>query len=179
MKEIKPCRTPWQRKRLALDITHPKLQELADDAEAYCRRFHRKEPGPTLLVIVGDPTTGKSTVAQGIYEWARLVAPDSMFLSWPNVATRISQKDYSLVTRATGAPLVGIDDLGAEHDPFKNAAPYACQLLSAREKKPTVVTTNIDPANWHEFFGHRIAERLLRNSQVVHLVGVPSYVLRS
>jgi DNA replication protein DnaC len=178
MKEINPCRTPWQRKRLALDITHPKLQELADIIEKYGQRFHRKESGPALLVIVGNPSTGKSRIVRAICEWARLVEPDSMFLHWPHVATRIYQKDYSLVTRATGAPLAGIDDLGAEHDPFKNAADHACQLLSAREKKPTVLTTNIDPANWHEFFGHRIAERLLRNSQVVHLIGVPSYVLR-
>ena len=176
--EAIPCRTKWQRKHLALNITHPKLQELADVAEEYCQRFHRQEPGPTLLVIVGNPTTGKSQVARGICQWARLVAPDSIFLFWPHVASRIYRKDYSALTRADAASLVTIDDLGAEHDPFKIAADQACQILSAREQKHTVITTNIDPANWHEFFGHRIAERLLRNSQVVHLAGVPSYVLR-
>ncbi len=116
-------------------------------------------------------------MVRAICEWARQVEPDSMFLHWPHVTTRIYQKDYSLVTRATGVPLVGVDDLGAEHDPFKIAADQACQILSARENRHTVVATNIDPANWHEFFGHRIAQRLLRNSQVVHLIGVPSYVL--
>lgn len=77
--------------------------------------------------------------------------------------------------------LVILDDIGAETDQYKSGIPNdkLCQILSRREKRFTVVTTNIAPQNWMERFDGRINDRLCRNSVILDISGVPSYAITS
>jgi DNA replication protein DnaC len=83
--------------------------------------------------------------------------------------------DYSVLGDMFEVDLLVIDDIGAEHDPSKSGVNKLCQILSRRETKFTVITSNISPAHWPERFDTRIADRLLRNSEVIELWSVPSY----
>lgn len=78
---------------------------------------------------------------------------------------------------AFNSELVIIDDVGSENDPWKVCADKFCQILSRREKKFTVVTTNVKPEEWTERFDGRINDRLMRFS-VVCQIGAGSYSLR-
>ena len=82
------------------------------------------------------------------------------------------------MTDCLESSLLVLDDIGAENDPWKIAADRLCQILSRRERKFTVLTTNIKPADWPVKFDGRINDRLLRNSCIVDLTGVPSFAMR-
>jgi len=50
-----------------------------------------------------------------------------------------------------------------------------CQILSLREKRWTLVTTNVKPSEWVEKFDLRTASRFTRSSTIIDLSGVPEY----
>lgn len=104
--------------------------------------------------------------------------PQSIFVAWPEAAAQFGEKNYSVVQDAIGNELVILDDIGAENDPWKICADKLCQILTRREQMFSIVTTNVQPADWTEKFDGRIHDRLLRNSVVVDLTGVPSYSTR-
>lgn len=190
--EVKnPCRNPWQQKWLNLDCHHPKIQSLADTAQAFCMRWYRNDNRPSLLVLVGESGCGKTHVADKIAAFTAAVGMKALLesegwrgvsgasrqasLSWPATTDRFKGGDYSAVEYAGTVGFLMIDDIGAEHDPSKNATDKLCQILSKRETKFTVITTNIKIEDWPEKFDTRIADRLFRNSEIVDLFGVKSY----
>ena len=186
-----PCRNEWQRKWLKLDCVHPKIQELADEAEAFAKRFYRRDlKSPTLLVMFGAPGCGKTHVLEAVYNFCnragfsaweagfwpfREGAPQSRLFRWPEICSERDAGQSWHLDSATTAGMLAIDDIGAEDDPFRKHVNILCQILSRRERKFTVVTTNIDPSAWKEKFDPRVDDRLLRNSVVVNLSAVESY----
>jgi DNA replication protein DnaC len=183
-------KTKWQTKWLALDVRgHCQLQELADQAEKFCGRWAKNNPAKSLLVIVGEVRTGKSHVAKKIFRfchtaaftafesqcWGTRAIPSSLFLPWPEVVSALVEKNRSIMDDAFQTDLLILDDVGADNDPWKIGGDSLCQILSRRENKFTVITTNIQPAQWVERFDQRVADRLLRNSVVVDLSQVQPY----
>jgi len=69
------------------------------------------------------------------------------------------------------ADILFLDDIGAESDKYKSAenVDALCQLLSRRERKWTLVTTNFRTEQWDQQFDARVADRLMRNSIVCDL----------
>jgi hypothetical protein len=189
---MNPCRNKWQQKWIGLDVVHPSLQGLADAAEKFCARWFENSPFKTLLVISGETGSGKTRTARKIYDfcrragslafesgkWGTAKFPDAAFISWPEACNQFNDKNLSLLDDANNSDLVVLDDVGAENDPWKICSDKLCQILSRREKRFTVITTNVPPANWSTAFDIRINDRLLRNSVVVDLTGVSSYALR-
>ena len=187
-----PCKTLWQQKWLKLEVVHPLVQVLADAVQAYCHRWYFYELEKTLLVIVGDFGSGKTHAAKGVFrfalaasmaafetnKWPRARFPQSLYLAWPECANEFNDRNFSVMHDAFDNELLIIDDIGAENDPWKLCADRLCQILSRRERMFTVSTTNVQPAQWSERFDGRINDRLLRNSVVVDLTGVPSFALR-
>ena len=168
----------------------PAIQKVADAAEGFAKRWYHNDPSPSLLVLVGISGSGKTHIAKAIFRFARKASsnahekggwksnsPDSLYLSWPETTDHLKAGDYYIIDEAIRSSLLVLDDLGAEHDPSRNAADKLCQILSRRERKFTIVTTNIIPEAWAERFDVRIADRFLRNSVVVDLLTVPSYAL--
>lgn len=190
---MKPLKTAWQRHWLDLEVTHPAVQEMASAAERFCADWFRNTAIQPLLVICGDTGTGKSHTARviarfglsgamaafGAGGWGRVKVPATVFIPWPEAANQFAEKNLSAVDMALEHELVVLDDVGAENDPFKICADKLCQILSRRERRFTVLTTNLAPAAWAEAFDTRITDRLLRWSQVIDLTGVPSFALRS
>lgn len=187
-----PSASKWQRKWLNLDCRHPQTSALGDAAERFCGRWYRNNPERSLLVIVGESGCGKTHTAMAISRFCHLAAfkafesgkgktwsgariPCQLFVFWPETVDQIKAKNFGLVEDMRETDLLIIDDLGAEDDPFRQATNTLCQILSRREKKFTVITTNIKPEFWCERLDSRIGDRLMRNSETVSMWGVPSY----
>lgn len=189
---MNPCKTKWQKKWLKLDVVDPAIQKLADEAESFCGRWFNNNSQKSLLVIVGEFGSGKTHTAKAIFrfcnaaatlafdseKWGHKQIPDAIYISWPEAAGAFSEKQYGIMDDAYESDLCVIDDIGAENDPWKVCTDKLCQILSRREKKFTVVTTNIEPSNWSEKFDGRVNDRLLRNSVVVDISRVQSFSMR-
>lgn len=188
---MNPLRTEWQKRNIGLEAYHPKVQKLADAAQEMAERWFSRDRKQSNLVIVGDPGCGKTHVARKLVQWARghsgavltthrlSEVPSVMFKAWPEIVSSFKEGFYGVVEDMIEADLLAIDDLGAEHDPSRNAADKLCQILSRREKKWTILTTNLQPSSWSERLDQRIGDRLFRNSMVVDMTGCPSYAVWS
>jgi DNA replication protein DnaC len=186
-----PLATAWQRKWLAMETTHAKLQWLATESERFCKRFLNRTRAKRQFVIQGDSGNGKTHVARRIQSWARHMSmfvydglmtwdkpPTVMFVSWPSVADGFKEGEFGILKDLLETDLLIIDDLGAESDKSQIACDKLCQVLSHRsEKHWTVITTNIGPEMWPAKFDQRVADRLIRDSVFIELNGVPSYAL--
>lgn len=189
-------RTPWQRRILALQATHPSIQRMADATEAYAAGMmsgdHRKR-----LVIIGGPGNGKTHVLECLWLWHRSIPVSRWprgnkdgntdgfaceFVDWPGLCRR-AQKDGEdgqwLDAQQCG--LLLLDDIGSEVDGFKSGEPTTLlrALLGARQQRWTVVTTNIPVANWRRSWDERVADRLFRDSRIVDLGDCPSFAFTS
>lgn len=188
---LRPCKTAWQRKWLCLDVVSDSIQTLADDAERFCKQWFRNDNTSPLLVIVGDFGTGKTHTAKRIFKfcnaaastafdkghWGKSNYPASTYIHWPEAASAFQEKEFGIMEDAFNSELVIIDDVGSENDPWKVCADKFCQILSRREKRFTVVTTNVSPEQWTERFDGRINDRLMRSSVICQL-DAGSYSLR-
>lgn len=186
-----PCESVWQRKWLRLDCHCPQIQQLATTTEKFCGRWFRNERNGTLLVLAGNTGVGKTHVASCVYTfscklamtayergaWGNARIPSSSYIHFPELVDRVREGKLEGFTQLCGHDLVVLDDIGAEQDPFKQGADKLCQLLTKREGKFTLVTTNVVPAQWPQKWDLRIADRLMRDSVIVDLFNVPSYSL--
>ena len=71
-------------------------------------------------------------------------------VTWSDIASEDRSDNDLLFTEATESDVLLLDDFGAEVDKFKSNEPRerARKLLSSREKKITLITTNIPVENW-------------------------------
>lgn len=161
---------------------------MANFVEQFGHRWFRNEKSKRLLVLAGNPGCGKTRTARAFFQWASTHAIDAICVAkawprvpsvdmyrWPDITDGFKEGRYSVIEDMLDSDMLIIDDIGAEHDPSKNATDKLCQILSHREFKFTLMTTNIVPGAWWEKFEARVADRLLRNSTVVDLSNVGSY----
>jgi DNA replication protein DnaC len=169
-------------------MTSDPVAKMSQEAERFCGRWYRNKPFPSTLVLAGPSGVGKTHTAKRISKFARFAAfsamehgewgfsvPSILFVRWPEVTDAFKEGNYGVVQDCLEASLLVVDDLGAEYDPSKNAADKICQILSRRESRFNVVTTNIHPSAWSDKFDKRIADRLLRNSVVIDLSDTTSH----
>ena len=109
--------------------------------------------------------------------WAIRV-PSVSFIHWPEVAQDIRERKFASIADMKQEDLLVLDDVGAEQDPFKDVAATLCQVMSRREERFTVITSNVPIEKWPERFDTRVTDRLLRNSELVNLFGLPTYAAR-
>lgn len=189
LQRVNSLNSAWQRKWLDLEVTHPEIQTMAKEAQDFCSRFYLRLTSHSTLIIAGKSGTGKTRVARAVARYARAVAfhamesrywpnpPSCLFASWSTITDGFKLGEYGFIEDANNADLLIIDDLGSEHDPSTNAADKLCQILSKRERKFNLITTNIQSSAWPKRFDARIADRLLRNSVVIDLNGVKSFAV--
>lgn len=171
-----------------MEVTHPAIQTLASNLEAFAGRWFRRTVANPLLVITGLPGCGKTHTLEKLATFARAAAvpaweqrkwragpPSIAFLRWPEMMVSISEGYELMVQDACDAGLLLLDDIGAENDPWKKGADRLCQILSRREEKFSIITTNVESSAWAKVFDRRIADRLCRQSVIVDLHEVPSY----
>ena len=180
----------WQAKWLQMNCHHPKLLTACDIVAKYCHRWFERDADKCLLVMAGNPGCGKTRIAKGIarftgaaqqlaYErggWGTQQSlPSTAWVQWPEAVDGFKTGNYEIMHDLFSDDLIVLDDIGAENDPSKNGCAKLCQILSARERRFTVVTTNIQPQDWAHVFNARIADRMLRNSTVIDMFEIPSY----
>lgn len=174
-------------------LHHPQLQEMAHELYALSGDVFYKRQG-RMLVIYGENGSGKTHAARCFHKWFNLVRlkigpvlttdqeghsqaqiPDSCLVNWPQIVDGFKQDQWLIVERLTSDYLVVIDDIGAEHDPSRIGIEKLYVILSRRELKFTIVTTNIPPEKWESAFERRISSRLYRNSTDIDLSQVPDW----
>lgn len=180
----------WQNKWLGMDVANsPELERIGDIVEQFCGRWFRNKPKYSLLLLCGEVRTGKTHLAKKIHRfgiasaftshekgcWGATTLPSVDYFPWPEVAAELGEKNRSCLTDMFDSSLLILDDVGAENDPWKVCADALCQVLSRREEKFTVITTNVMPLQWAEKFDARIADRFLRNSVVVDMSEVKPF----
>jgi DNA replication protein DnaC len=193
-KEDQKMSETWQEKFLRLRLHHPDLKKAADEVQFFCRDWiFGANTDRVLLILVGNSGCGKTHLLKAVEHFARGAAtlahqkrsqtngdwinkiPSVQYMFWPTISTELARKQDWPITDAVASDLLLWDDLGAETDPWKLCADAACQILSRRGRKFTLVTTNIAADRWGDRFDKRIEDRLLRTSVVVDLTAVPSY----
>lgn len=104
--------------------------------------------------------------------------PRSHYERWPEAADSLRAGKTGFVEDCMNSDFLYLDDVGAEKDRFKEAADKLCQVLSRREARFNVISTNIHPEKWSEQFDFRISDRFFRNSVIIDFTGVDSFALR-
>lgn len=145
------------------------------------------------MVIYGNNGTGKTHIAEKIYHWAKLASstlksvpdpnngatafknPDAMFIHWPTFLDELKSGAWEMIEDLERASLLILDDVGAAYDPSRVGLDKLCRILSKRERKWTLVTTNLGPDSWEEAFDRRAASRFFRNAIHVDLSNVPDF----
>lgn len=111
--------------------------------------------------------------------------PSVQWEQWPERSRAIVEGGKGVhmaeeIADAIDAGLLFLDDIGAESDKFRSGETIdaLCQLLSRRENKWTLVTTNYMLEEWPARFDARVADRLWRNSLVCDLSDATSFATR-
>ena len=140
-------------------------------AVAVCRRFCaavKRDPKVPGLLLTGDCGTGKTHLAVAILRETAEAGISGMFVVVPDLLAKLrasfGQKDgkaAELVETAKNAPLLVLDDLGAE-DPKPWVVELIYVLINHRYEHmlPTIITTNYDGKRIADVFGLRVASRL-------------------
>jgi DNA replication protein DnaC len=176
-------------------FSDPKLTEMAQKADAYCRDlFHASNP--RWLSFLGDVGTGKTHLARRISRYFRAQLDGNLipgqdpakrqyrmrggFISWRVVAGALRNGDFSVLRDLEDDYFVVLDDIGSEYMSMSDFVTSKLdQLLDARLGKWTVITANLSLEQIGKFLDMRIASRLLRGgSEVIDLKDVPDFSLR-
>lgn len=139
-----------------------------------------------ILVLLGAPGTGKTVAAvarvgEYVFDVANWSAPDDYHQRpyfrrhlpvWITAAelARVDHYRQAEVDRVAKAPLLVIDDLGAEYNDLKR---FFCSLLDelvdARysRKLATIITSNLDASAFAARYGERVLDRLREGGRLV------------
>lgn len=182
----------WADKWLRLKTGHhPKLALLESEVGAFVQDLWDKPERGRTLVLYGENGTGKTHCAGAIDRWIRRIgyqkqfvvrtnvteSLDSAYWHWPTLLGRFKSGEWNLTEGMIEAHVLILDELGGGHDPSRVGVDALCRVLSMRENRWNVITTNIDPAEWEQAFDRRIMSRLFRNSTLVDLSDVPDFNL--
>ena len=144
---------------------------------------------PRWLSIVGRSGTGKTHLAKEIYRYVwrnlggetssdKLFCLDFKFVPADALAEQWRSRKSAYSPEYERAPLLVVDDIGtvADKSGFVTDAMYT--LLSRRMGKWTVITSNLTYAAISSQFDERLADRMLRDGNVVASIDCQSWARR-
>lgn len=190
----------WREEWLKIE-EHPKgakpeeaadIAKMAKAVEKFVRSHLRRIPEtPKLLVICGRSGVGKTVVAVNglrafrelgfhLFTQGHVKRPPTIHsTSWSDLANiEPHERKRSLHWEdAVDADMTLLDDVGSESDRFRSgiSTDNLRLMLSLREKKRTIITTNLPPSDWANQWDDRVDDRFERNSTVVALKSARSY----
>lgn len=182
-------KSDWLSKWLPLRITHPQIQVLCDKIYQFATEYAKKPKRGRTLVLFGENGCGKTMSAKSVARWASSVAIKlpmveaeigvrlalCEYAHWPSVVDGFHKQDFGRTEELRDCELMILDDVGAEHDPSGFGREQLYLLLTRREFKWNILTTNLPPVSWEDRLERRIASRLFRNATHIDLSKVPDY----
>lgn len=185
-------RNEWQVKWLNLDATF-EVQQAADAVQRFTGRFALRSNGHRHFVLAGDTGTGKTHMAGKVYRWASAMRvwlwsdqrtwahpPRVELADWGKIVALESEEFRTWLGDLNSCDLLCLEDIGAEVDRFKTGEPAERlrELLNDFKSNFLFITTNIMPEQWGEKWDKRIADRLMRDSEIFALRETESYAAR-
>lgn len=193
-KESLKKKRDWLDKWLKLKISHPQLAKAESQIYDFCSEFASNPSVGKTVVMFGSNGCGKSHILKAVMRWANAIkmriplvvdhdvsgqvsTAVNMLVIWAEIVDGFKppRNDYQIIEDLTICTLLGIDDIGAEHDPSGIGVEKLYVMLNRREKRWNLVTTNIQPAAWRDKFESRVSSRLFRNAIHIDLSEVPDY----
>ena len=145
-----------------------------------CKQFcveGRENPKAQGVMLIGGYGTGKTHLAVAILRETAEAGIPGMFVVVPDLLGKMKAsfnlkdgKADELVDAAKNAPLLVLDDLGAE-----NPSPWVVELIYVlinhryEHMLPTVITTNCNGRELEEMFGRRVVSRLAEMTVPVNI----------
>lgn len=121
-----------------------------------------REPS-TITVLSGLPGCGKSMAAGWwLYSWATESMGAGLWVTAARLS-RWSRYDTREMDRLIRVPRLVLDDLGTEYIDEKGSFMATLdEVINERYagKRPLVITTNLNAADWRERYGERISDRI-------------------
>lgn len=100
------------------------------------------------------------------------------FILWSDIAIEDKFDGDLLFKEACECDILLLDDVGSEVDKFKTNEPKERlrKLLGEREKKSTMISTNVPVREWANVWDSRVEDRLFRNGALVFdMAGIPRF----
>lgn len=151
-----------------------KLRRMLEAAKKFESDFlHNNRP--SWLTFLGRSGTGKTFLARLIFEkarrvpglaWHRDLIQPVLESHWPQLLSSLRNGRYYLLDDLRDCNFLFLDELAIEHDPTGFAADKLCELLSQRQDKWTLLTTNLTSENIG-IIDERILSRMVRGRSVL------------
>lgn len=152
------------------------LETMVDAAANFIEAAQGKQQ-PHWLSFCGPSGTGKTHLASAVFgclkstfsEHESLICGALKF-TWPRLLPKLRDGAYFLLDDIRDANLVFLDDFGTER-PTEFALEKLYEIIEARSRKWTILTSNLSAQQIAERMDTRISSRLIRDgSQVVDVV---------
>lgn len=166
----------FRSRSFATFLETPATKPAVDLCKRFCAAVKRDPKVPGLL-LKGKCGTGKTHLAVSILRETAEAGIPGMFVVVPDLLGKMrasfDRKDGKadeIVTTAKNAPLLVLDDLGAE-----NPRPWVVELVYVlinhryEHMLPTVITTNYSGKELEAVFGRRIMSRLAEMTTPVNI----------
>lgn len=176
-----------------MEISHPQVQSARESLYELCAQFRKSPARGKSAIIYGENGCGKTRLVKMVSKWAKSLAnrmplvvdqlgtqgnmsiPSIAYASWPEIVDGFKRDEWQILEDLQASTLLILDDVGAEHDPSKIGLEKLYVLLSRREWKWNLITTNVQPDYWPEKFERRISSRLFRNAEHIDMIQVPDF----